>query len=384
MLDAGYITPKEIQTKTISRMLGGKNIVAIASPGSGKTTAYVFATLMRIKGPEDGNPRAVILVSNNEQALAITDLFKWFGKNTGIRTYCLAGGRIGEECMEALEDGLVDVIIGTPEKINTLFAKSLLNLRALLMLVVDEADSIARTSQLAIVYHLFEGLTKCQRLIFANTLNDKLERLIEQALPVHEFIETELQETAPGIIPMAVYTISNYKAKLNLLELLLRDPALLSKAVLFTNTKASAEALHNSLKKRVGKTVCRLHLNGLDSLQRFKESAENRVIILCNEDQPSFNLLGIPYLIHFELPSSKEIFIKRVTKIIATEANEAISLTLATNQEMETVKKLEQTIGQKMREEKLPSSLSPDGISSTQEDLPPGTNTNSSWNWKIS
>lgn len=286
--------------------------------------------------------------------------------------------------MEALEDGLVDVIIGTPEKINTLFAKSLLNLRALLMLVVDEADSIARTSQLAIVYHLFEGLTKCQRLIFANTLNDKLERLIEQALPVHEFIETELQETAPGIIPMAVYTISNYKAKLNLLELLLRDPALLSKAVLFTNTKASAEALHNSLKKRVGKTVCRLHLNGLDSLQRFKESAENRVIILCNEDQPSFNLLGIPYLIHFELPSSKEIFIKRVTKIIATEANEAISLTLATNQEMETVKKLEQTIGQKMREEKLPSSLSPDGISSTQEDLPPGTNTNSSWNWKIS
>lgn len=348
MLDAGYYAPKEIQSKTVSRILGGQNMLAIAPEGSGKTTAYVVATLMRLKEPKNGAARALVIVPSKEQLLSLTNLFLWLGKSTGLRVACLTTGLSGEQYMEAIEDGQADIIIGMPDKIGTLYGKALLNLRSLMMIIVDDADTIAKTNQLATLYHLFEGLTKCQKLFMANTMNDKLERLIGQIVPNAELIESLLPEEQPILLPMVVYNTPNYKAKLNLLEQLLRDPKMI-RGVIFMNTKEAAEALFNTLKKRLGRIIGILKTDGMDSLDLFKQSPEIKALILCNEDQPSFNLLGIPYIFHAELPSEKEIFLRRITKITSVENTDAVSITLATQQEMETVKKIEQAIGQKMK-----------------------------------
>jgi ATP-dependent RNA helicase RhlE len=371
MLDAGYYAPKEIQRKTVSRILGGQNIMAIAPEGSGKTTAYVMATLMRLKGPVDGAPRALILTSTKEKTLALVHLFNWFGKNSGIRAVCLTGGLIGEQYMEAIEDGHVDILICTPDKLNNLYGKALLNLRSLMMVIVDDADIIAKSSQLAMIYHLFEGLGKCQKLLMTDGLNEKLERLAEQVIPNAEFVENTLPEPKPKFLPMVVYNTSNYKTKINLLEQILRDPDL-PKSVIFVNSRDAAEILFSTLKKRVGRVIGILRLEGMDSLETFKQSSEVNALILCNDDQLSFNLLGIQYLFHVEIPSEKDIFLKRISKIPIEEKSEAVSITLATQPEMETIKKIEQSIGIKMTQKKLPSELSSEDSSSKE-----------SWNWKI-
>ncbi len=386
MLDAGYLSPTEIQAKTISRILGGKHIIAVAPSGSGKTTACVFSVLMRLKGHQNGAPRALIVVPDRDKVTALAKLFNWHGKSTGLRIGTLTAGITGEQHMEAIEDGLVDIVIGTPDKINALYVKSLLNLRSLTMLVLDDAETLVKLNQQATVYNLAEGLTKCQRIVLAEVVSDKLSRLTDHLMPVAEFIEIQEKEPEPNIIPMILYKVSNFKTKLNLLELILRDSTTFSKVVVFVNTKSVADTLFNNLKKRLGKSITRLNNGGIDSLEIFKDASESRVIVLSGEDQPSFNLLSIPYIFHMEIPS-KEIFIKRIKELNSEE--KAVSISFATNPEEELVKKIEQTTGQKMKQEKLPDELVIDvnpkksGSADLEKSSKKTSPKNEDWDWKI-
>jgi ATP-dependent RNA helicase RhlE len=336
MTEAGYLAPKEIQSKSTSRMLGGQNIIGVGPQGCGKTTAYILAVLMRLKGPVDGAPRTLILVPTKEKMLALLDQFKWLGKATGIRVSCLTTGLIGDLHMEAIEDGHADIVIGTPDKINALYVKSALNLRSLLTFVVDNAETIVKLNLQPMVYQLSEGLTKCQRLIFTEALNEKVEKLAEHMMPMAELVQVEnTKETEPEMIPMILYKTSNYKTKLNLLDLIIRDEKAFTKVAVFVNNREAAEALYNSLRKRLGKNIGILKSdifnNGFDTLEDFKQNQEFRVIVLCGEDRPSFNLLGLPYIFHMELPAEKEIFIDRIKKRSSEEKDKAVSIVFATN-----------------------------------------------------
>lgn len=377
MLDAGYINPTPVQAKTISRMVGGQSMMVLAPQGSGKTTAFLFALLMRLKGPVDGAPRALILVSSKEKANALTQAFAWLGKSTKLRASALVGGLAGEQFMEAIEDGHADIVIGTPDKISALYVKSLLNLRSLVMMVVDDAETLVKQNQQAAVYNLAEGLTKCQRLLFTNEIDHKLDRLIEHFLPNTELTEVKESEPEPELIPLVLYKVPNHKIRLNLLEMILRDSTTIPKAVVFTNTKSSAETLYNNLTKRLGKGIHLLRPSEIDSVETFRQSPEARVLVLCNEDQPTFNLLDIPYIFHMEIPSDKSIFLSRVKKLITDKPNEAISITIALNAETESIIKLEKALGQPMKLEKTPASLLP-------EDEAEKGKKDDKWDWKIS
>ncbi len=389
MLDAGYLAPKEIQHKTISRMVGGQNIIGVGPEGFGKSTAYILSVLMRLKTPIEGAPRALILAPNREKVLALTAHFKWLGKNTEIRISCITGGLLGDHYLETIEDGLADIVIGTPDKINALYVKSTLNLRSLMVFVVDDAEMIFKLNLQAPVYNIAEGLSKCQRLVFTTVINEKLNKLTELLMPNAVLAEVEtLKEVDLGTVDMDLYKVSNYKTKLNLLELMLRDSKVYTKVVVFVNTRATAETLYNNLKKRLGKNIGILnhgsYNHGFNSLEDLKQSPVERVIVLCNEDQPSFNLLGIPYIFHMEIPLEKELFIKRVKKL--TIEDKAVSITFATNVELELVKKIEQLTGKPMQVKELPSELTIESFTKKKlidKEIPTTSNEKEDWDWKV-
>ncbi len=396
MLDAGYLSPKEIQSKTISRMVGGQNIIGVGPEGCGKTTAYVLSVLMRLREHVEGAPRALILVPTKEKVTALTALFKWLGKHTGIRISCLTSGLMGDHYLETIEDGLADIVIGTPDKINALYIKSTLNLRSLMAFVVDDAELIFKLNLQAPVYNLSEGIPKCQRLVFTEVVNEKLNKLTEQLMPNASLVEVQdIMDPNPETINMILYKVPNYKTKLNLLELMLRDSKVFAKVVVFVNTRDTAETLYNNLKKRIGNTIGILnhgsYNSAFDSLEEAKQSSSTRIIILSSEDQPSFNLTSIPYIFHMEIPSEKEIFITRIKKI--SNENTAVSITFATNVELDQVKKIEQLTSKKMQVENLPSDLllevNPKKKISTDEETISTSTTkdtpskNEDWNWKI-
>ncbi len=370
-------------------MLGGQNIIAVGPQGCGKTTAYILATLMRLKGPVDGAPRALILVPTKEKMLALVDQFKWLGKTTGIRVSCLTTGLMGELHMEAIEDGHADIVIGTPDKINALYVKSALNLRSLIMFIVDNTETITKLNLQPMVYQISEGLGKCQRLIFTEALSEKVEKLAEHMMSKAELVEIEnKKEPEPEMIPMIVYKTSSYKTKLNLLDLIIRDEKSFAKVAVFVNKRETAEPLYNSLKKRLGKNVGILNhdnfTGGFDSLEAFKQNAQARVLVLCGEDQPSFNLLSIPYIFHMELPDDKNIFIDRIKKRTNEEKDRAVSIAFVNNEEFELVKKIEKQTGASMQVKELPSELRDDSVKNKVdvEKEMPGKKENQ-WDWKI-
>jgi ATP-dependent RNA helicase RhlE len=393
MLDAGYLAPKEIQNKTISRMVGGQNIIGVGHEGCGKSTAFVLSVLMRLKGHVEGAPRALILAPNREKVLALTAHFKWLGKNTGIRISGLTTGLglMGDHYMEMIEDGIADIVIGTPDKINALYVKSTLNLRSLMVFVVDDVDMIFKLSLQAPVYNIAEGLSKCQRLVFTDVVNEKLNKLTELLMPNAVLADVlKFKETDPGTIDMVLYKTPNYKTKLNLLELMLRDSKIFTKAAVFVNTRTTAETLYNNLKKRLGKNIAILnhgsYNHGFDSVETFKQAANERIILLCNEDQPSFNLLGIPYIFHMEIPE-KYFFINRVKKLTNEEKDKPVSITFATNVELELIKKIEQSTGKTMQVKELPSELVIESNSKKKvidKEIPDASNEKKEdWDWKV-
>ena len=85
MTDAGYLGPKEIQLKTMSRILGGQDVISVAPEGSGKTTTYVLGSLMRLKYGLEEAPRALVLVPDQDHVLAVIERFELLNRNQTIR-----------------------------------------------------------------------------------------------------------------------------------------------------------------------------------------------------------------------------------------------------------------------------------------------------------
>jgi ATP-dependent RNA helicase RhlE len=91
MTDAGYLTPKEVQSRSMSRILGGQDIIAVAPEKSGKTTTYVLGVLMRLKYTKDDAPKVLILVADAERAVAVIDQFVSLSKNRNLNVIGLYG-----------------------------------------------------------------------------------------------------------------------------------------------------------------------------------------------------------------------------------------------------------------------------------------------------
>ena len=134
MTDAGYLTPKEIQAKTMSRILGGQDILAVGPEGSGKTTAYILGVLMRLKYTKDDAPKVLILVADKDRAIAVIDQFISLSKNRDLNIVGLYGtGGVEAEVNELVLG--IDIVVATPTRARAIYLKLGLNLSKLRLLL---------------------------------------------------------------------------------------------------------------------------------------------------------------------------------------------------------------------------------------------------------
>src|SRR5690606_4067135 len=126
MTDLRYFTAKEIQLKSLSRIIGGHNVIGIAPEGAGKTTTYVLGVLMRLKYTDDEAPKVLILAPNEESVAEIVDRFLTISKNKKLRIMGLKASGSMEEEIEGLVDG-VDIVVATPNRARAVYLKLGLN-----------------------------------------------------------------------------------------------------------------------------------------------------------------------------------------------------------------------------------------------------------------
>lgn len=358
--DAGFIAPKEIQVKTMTRIIGGQDIIGIGPEGIGKTSTYILGVLTKLKNGFEEAPRALILVPDKEKVLAVIDQFNLLNKNQTIRIVGLYAAPGIETQMDQLADGC-DIVVATPDRARALYLKLGLNLNKITMFVVDDAELIVKQGLQLPVAELANSISKCQHLIFAEVLHERIHKMIDPFMKDPFVIEIEeLGETSVSTYQQFLYHVPNFRTKVNLLSLLLNDTEVFTKVIVFVNTRLTAEKVYNHLKLTLKNQVAILNpiffeSFGLTKIDDFYGDDAVRVLIVADELKADLDLSDIPFIVHAELPQEKEVFINRVLQHNSDE--ETIALTFTTDLELPMVRKIEQAIGQRIPVAELPENL---------------------------
>lgn len=349
MTDAGFLDAKEIQAKTMSRIIGGQDIIAVGPEGSGKTTAYVLGVLMRLKYGFEEAPRALILVPDKERVQAVIDQFNLLNKNQTIRIVGLYATPGIEAQMDALADG-ADIVVATPDRARAIYLKLGLNLNKIMMFIVDDAHLIVKQGLQLPVAELARSITRCQHLVFTEVLHNRLNLMIDPFMNFPAQIEVEhAGKDSMETYPQSLYLVPNFRTKINLLNLVLEDITD-QKVLIFVNTRLTAQKLYQSLTPVHARQAAVLNplffdQAGFDSIEEFKADPEIKILIAANESAESFSSSGIDTLIHFELPPEKETLISRIVKNHEQETGHLSGIIFSTDLELDSVKKIELAIG---------------------------------------
>lgn len=360
--DAGYAFPKEIQLKTMSRIIGGQDVIAVAPEGSGKTTTYVLAVLNRLRHSTEGVPRVLILVPDKERVLEVIERFDILNRNREILIVGLYAALGIEAQMNALADG-ADIVVATPDRARAIYLKLGLNLNKIELFILDDAELMVKQGLQLPVAELANSIIKCQHLVFTEVVHDKLNKMIAPFMKQPAIVEVdEIGEVQLQTLTQLLYHVPNFGTKLNLLNLFMQDEELFTKVVVFVNTRQTAEKIYKVVQNRVKNTVAILNswtieAAGLPSVEEFKLSNSTRLLIVVNEENDAINLYDVPFLLHFDLPLNKETYINRMTINSPGVDEETMAITFATDIELSTVKKIEQVTGHKMPLSELPEGL---------------------------
>lgn len=355
----GHLSAKEMQLKTMSRILGGQDLIAIGPEGSGKTTTYVLATLMRLKTGGGDAPRALILVPTKEKVLEVIEVFNQLNRNSTFRIVGIHADSPIDEQVEELTDG-VDIVVAIPSRARAIYLKLGLNTNKIQMMVVDDAADMVKQGLQLPINELANSIQKCQHLVFTEVMHDRLDKMIVDFMFMPAVVEVEeLAETAVETYSQLVYQVPNFRTKLNLLNLLLKDTEVFDKVVVFVNTRLTAQTLSKDLFDGKANDIfvykpLFFDEAGFESLEAFKVNEKARVLIVANENYEETSLTNIPFIIHFELPEDKMLYINRVIK---KDEVDLVALNFITDLELPQLRKIEQALGHKLDEAELPEDL---------------------------
>ncbi|TDQ78264.1 ATP-dependent RNA helicase RhlE [Sphingobacterium yanglingense] len=358
MNDLGYFTAKEFQLQTLSRIVGGHSLIGIAPEGAGKTTTYILGALMRLKYTHDEAPKVLVLAPNEERVNDIVERFKIISANKDLYIMGLkASGSTEDEIIDLVRG--VDIVVATPNRARAVYLKLGLNLNRIQTFVIDDAEEIIKQGMSTPVRELAQSCGKVQYLAFSTVEHDKLHLMIDDFMSLATVIEIdELGEKTVETHELMLYHVPNFTTKVNLLNLLMRDEEVFDKVVVFVNSRLTAQKLSQSLHAKKGEvTVLNpfFHDNaGIDDINDFKQIPECRILIVANEGTTDIDLAGIPFIFHFEIPESGDVFMEHVAK---TNDEDVIAITFATDLELPEVKKLEQSLGEKIPVIPLPEEL---------------------------
>lgn len=358
--EAGFTTPKEIQIRTLSRIIGGQDIIGVGPEGCGKTTAYVLAVLNRFNYQPEGVPQVLVLLPSAGHVEQVIGQFNLLNKNKSIAIVALHTAASVETQMDALANG-ADIVVATPDRARAIYLKLGLNLNKIQLLIIDDAEVIVKQGLQLPVNELAASITKCQHLVFTQVMHERLYKMTDNFMKQPALVEVEeIGEVQVNLHAQALYLVPDFGTKINLLKLFVQDTELFTKVVVFVNTRPTAEKLYQELQNKEGNGIALLSPGfpgplGFEEVETFKQS-EARVLIVTGDSGETDELTDIPFLIHFELPDEQKTFIARISNT-ATTNDETLALTFATDLELSAIRKIEQATGQKIPLMELPGEL---------------------------
>lgn len=331
--EQGYNEPTPIQRQAIPVVLAGRDLMASAQTGTGKTAGFTLPLLQLLSShnphPKGRRPvRALILTPTRELAAQVGENVQDYSKYLDMRSLVVFGGVSINPQMMKLRGG-VDVLVATPGRLLDLEHQNALDLSKVEILVLDEAD---RMLDMGFIHDIRRVLAKLpakrQNLLFSATFSDEIKTLAEKLLHNPEQVEVARRNTASEQVTQHVHLVDK-KRKRELLSLLI-GRGNWQQVLVFTRTKHGANHLAEQLNKD-GITAAAIHGNKSQgartrALSDFKDG-KIRVLVATDIAARGIDIEELPHVVNYELPNVPEDYVHRIGRTgRAAAVGEALSL----------------------------------------------------------
>lgn len=186
--DAGLTEPNELQAETWSTIKSGADAVISVPDGSGKTTTIVINVIQKLEKAVEQSPRALVIVQDKAKVLEMQELFSRFGTHTNLRVYGVYEQGDIDYDKNQISVG-IDVLIGTPTRLNDMFSTAGFDVNRLKMFVVDDAEILLKSRHEPKIARLSNSIAKTQRLFFTDIITERVELLADKLMVEPLFFE---------------------------------------------------------------------------------------------------------------------------------------------------------------------------------------------------
>lgn len=351
VLEAGYDTPTAVQAQAIPPALEGRDIMASAQTGTGKTAAFTLPALNLLATPHalsSRGPRILVLTPTRELAAQVNEAARKYGKYIRARTVSIVGG-MPYPLQNKLLSQPLDILVATPGRFIDHMERGRIDLSRLQMLVLDEADRMLDMGFMPDVERICEALPKeRQTLLFSATL-DGIMHIGKRFLNNPITLQVAGQKEKHANIEQRLHFVDDMTHKNKLLEHLLIAPDM-NQAIIFTSTKRHADVLAEDLYAAGHKTAA-LHGDMTQgarnrTLTKLRQG-DVKVLVATDVAARGIDVQGISHVINYDLPKFAEDYVHRIGRT-GRANNKGIAISFASNMDRHLLRKIEQYTGQKL------------------------------------
>ena len=351
--EAGYETPSPIQASAIPPVLEGRDLMGCAQTGTGKTAAFALPMLDRLTANaprRKGAVRALILTPTRELALQIGESFEAYGKYLKLRSTVIFGGVGQAPQVEALKKG-VDILIACPGRLNDLIGQGFIDLSALEIFVLDEAD---RMLDMGFVHDVKKVIAKLpaqrQNLMFSATMPTEIEQLAAGILRKPAFVKVDPVSSTVDRIQQSLYHVEKGNKKFLLPWLIKNLQPPVVNALVFSRTKHGADKIAKDLTKQ-GIPAAAIHGNKSQTarqraLTNFKDHT-TRVLIATDIAARGIDVDHLTHVINYELPNVPETYVHRIGRT-GRAGREGVAFSFCDAEEVPLLKDIQKLIGKEV------------------------------------
>ncbi|KAF0192712.1 MAG: DEAD/DEAH box helicase [Gammaproteobacteria bacterium] len=351
----GFTSPTDIQRQAIPLVMAGRDLMASAQTGTGKTAAFVLPILQRLMNPatvKGNGPRALILAPTRELAMQVSDNIRQLSRFCRMTSGSIVGGMAYGPQIQMLRRPL-DILVATPGRLMDHMEQGLVNFSRIEVLVLDEADRMLDMGFIDAVKTIATATpTERQTLLFSATLEGKVLEISRKLLNNPAQIQLAANKDQHASITQQIHQADDIHHKHSLLaHVLTRDE--LSQAVIFTSTKRGADKLAKTLATK-GHASAALHgdmsqgarKRTVDSMRHGKF----RLLVATDVAARGLDIKGISHVINFDLPMVAEDYIHRIGRTGRAGAT-GIAISLVGPDDWSKLAGIERLTGNKMNRE---------------------------------
>jgi ATP-dependent RNA helicase RhlE len=353
----GFVQPTPVQAQAIPPALQGRDVIATAQTGTGKTLAFVLPLLERLlKTPQANGVEAVILSPTRELAIQINETFTKLASNTNIRAAVVVGGLNEQSQLRQIRGG-ARVLIATPGRLVDFLDRRLVNLAKVNVVVLDEADRMLDMGFLPVIRRILgETPSTRQTLFFSATIESSVAKLIDGYLVNPVRIAMGSTTKIADNVSLRLYEIDQER-KLNLLCDMIASET--GAFLVFARTKHGTDKLARNL-SAMGVKAARIHGDRTQSQRnealRGFQQGNYRVLVATDVAARGIHVDGISHVVNFDLPQVPEDFIHRVGRT-ARAGGSGTASTFASRSQRSDIRKIEKTLNITLNRAEVPKSV---------------------------